>query len=468
MKYKYTGSVIQMQADTVTPVGLYLRLRDLFPKTFLLESTDHGSAENSRSFIALEPLTEFIAQSGEPDLLQRLRNYRDSHERINAISLPVDGIFGYTSYEAVASFDPSLKFSKNESAGIPCMQYAFYRFVIGIDHFRDEMFIVENIPEGESARIGELRALLENRSINEFDFRISSAITSGMSDEEFMDMTTKGKEECRRGNVFQVVLSRSFRASYSGDEFQVYRALRNVNPSPYLFYYDGGDFRIFGSSPEAQLTVKDRKAVILPIAGTFKRTGSDARDQERAQALLHDPKEKAEHMMLVDLARNDLSTCCKEVKVEELATIRYYSHVIHMESRVSGILQPGKDPLELFATSFPAGTLSGAPKHKAMQIIEQLEPEARGYYGGALGYFGFDGEVNHCIIIRTFLAKDKILSFRAGAGVVIASEESGELEEVHNKLAALRLALTKADAQSSSPVPRTSSLVPRTSQSSPS
>jgi len=254
-------------------------------------------------------------------------------------------------------------------------------------------------------------------------------------------MVKKGIASCHRGDVFQIVLSRRFEQPFTGDELNVYRALRSINPSPYLFFFDYGDYKLMGSSPEAQIIIKNGKAVVHPIAGTFKRTGDDETDKKEADRLLLDAKENAEHVMLVDLARNDLSRLCDDVKVEHYREVQYFSHVIHLVSEVSGSVRPGTNPFELLAKTFPAGTLSGAPKIKAMQLIDAFEPTARGSYGGGIGFVGFDGSCNHAIMIRTFLSKQNTLVYQAGAGVVAASKPENELQEVNNKLGALKKAI---------------------------
>ncbi|MBE7179038.1 MAG: anthranilate synthase component I family protein, partial [Mucilaginibacter polytrichastri] len=248
-----------------------------------------------------------------------------------------------------------------------------------------------------------------------------------------------------RGDVFQIVPSRAFSQRFTGDEFNVYRALRSINPSPYLFYFDYGNFKLFGSSPEAQLTINKGEATIYPIAGTFKRTGSDTEDAEIALQLKNDPKESAEHVMLVDLARNDLSRHCDDVEVQAFKEVQFYSHLVHLVSKVSGKLRLGVDSFSVVADTFPAGTLSGAPKYRAMEIIDQNEPHLRSFYSGALGFMGFNGDFNHAIMIRSFLSKENTLNYQAGAGIVTASDPETELQEVNNKIAALRKALIEAE-----------------------
>lgn len=316
--------------------------------------------------------------------------------------------------------------------------------MIAINHFKDELFLFEHSFDKNSS-LRDIESIINQRSFAQYKFSLNGKEQSNLSDEEYIEMVKKGKEECKRGNLFQIVLSREFTQSFRGDEFNLYRALRSVNPSPYLFYFDYGNFKIFGSSPEAQLVVKNDEAQINPIAGTFRRTGEDDADAELAEKLRHDKKENSEHVMLVDLARNDLSRNCSDVKVDVFAETQYYSHVIHLVSKVTGKLKSMSNALKVFADTFPAGTLSGAPKVKAMQIIDNCENDSRGYYGGAIGFIGFNGDFNHAIIIRSFLSKNNKLFYRAGAGVMIASKEENELQEVNNKLGALKQALMLAE-----------------------
>jgi anthranilate synthase component 1 len=454
----------QVLADTLTPVSIYLRVRDKFPGSLLLESSDYHGNENSFSFICCDPIASIVVSdrvikkyfpggSKEEQTLNKeerlsdvLADFRKRFEVRNAgeYKRGMHGLFGYTTYDAVRYFENIPVATSAEEKKIPDLVYSVYRYVIAIDHFRDEMFLYEYSTGGDPT-IERLETVIFNRGVARYAFKVHGKESSNLDDAEFVKMVKKGKEECRKGNVFQVVLSREFKRSFTGDEFNLYRALRSVNPSPYLFYFDHGDFRIFGSSPEAQLVIKNKEAQIHPIAGTAKRSGNEEADRELAEKLQEDKKEKAEHVMLVDLARNDLSRNCSGVKVDVFSEVQYYSHVIHLVSKVKGKLKPGAKAMQVFADTFPAGTLSGAPKVKAMNIINDCEGDARGYYGGAIGFMGFNGDVNHAIIIRSFLAKNNVLYYRAGAGVVIASKEENELQEVNNKLAALRAAIEKAE-----------------------
>lgn len=452
----------RLLADTLTPVGLYLRLRDRYREALLLESSDYHARDNSFSFICLEPLASAEASEGKfrsgtghlgeakaippaglPDLLAA---FMDSFEvDAEGPARRFNGFFGYTSFDAV-QYAETIRFNpQKKPLGYPDLRYSLYRFVIAINHFKEELFLIENRLPGETSRLDQLETVVRARSFGSFRFSAQGAETANMTDENYLDMVREGKQHCQIGDVFQVVVARSFAQAFQGDEFNVYRALRSINPSPYLFYFDYGGFRLFGSSPEAQLVSNGKRARIHPIAGTYRRTGDDAHDAEAARALAADPKENAEHVMLVDLARNDLGRNANKVEVTQLREIQFFSHVIHLVSTVEGDLPPDTNPVKLLMDSFPAGTLSGAPKFRAMEIIDGLEPTRRGFYGGALGMYGLDGEVNHAIMIRSFCSKDNQLFFQAGAGVVLASDPESELAEVANKLAALRRAIQLAE-----------------------
>ena len=463
-KIKLQTIVKKQLADTVTPVSVYLKLRDHFENSLLLESTDFRSIENCMSFVCLEPIagievvgkqinktykkgevqTETINSNSEvPD---HFYNFMNQFE----VETPedykgVNGFFGYMSFESVQYFD-TLEFDKEKrKVDLPDLNYKLFRYIIAINHFNDELFILENIPQGENSEIEKLEALLAHQSFGTYQFKLEGDETSNLKDEEFKHLVTKGKEHCFAGDVFQVVFSRQFQQKFSGDEFNVYRVLRSVNPSPYLFYFDYGNYKIFGSSPEAQMVIKNGVASVNPIAGTYKRTGNDEEDAKKAQQLLMDPKENAEHMMLVDLARNDLSRHCTKVRVSELMEIQYFSHVIHLVSKVEGNLPEEINPIKVLGDTFPAGTLSGAPKYKALELIAEYENQNRSFYGGALGFIGFDGSLNHAIVIRSFLSKNNTLFYQAGAGIVSESQEEHELQEVNNKLGALKQALKRAE-----------------------
>ncbi|RYF96251.1 MAG: anthranilate synthase component I family protein [Chitinophagaceae bacterium] len=460
-----TGSR-KILSDVHTPVGIYLRLRDRFRDTILLESTDYHVAENSFSFICINAIAgiEITPDSqvetkfpGDVPRKQKLAKestvanlvwtFMQQFDIKPAPDKPVragQGLFGYTSFDAVKHFD-TVKFQQREGiTGIPLMRYRLYQYVIVINHFKDELFICENKIKGIESEVGVVESLIRSRDVPVYPFNVKNAETSNMQDADYMAMVHKGIQSCLRGDVFQIVLSRRFQQSFTGDEFNVYRALRNINPSPYLFFFDYGDYKLMGSSPESQLIIQNGRAVVHPIAGTFKRTGEDALDQEMAELLLADAKENAEHVMLVDLARNDLSRLCDDVSVNYYRKVQYYSHVIHLVSEVTGTVRKDTNPFELLAVTFPAGTLSGAPKFKAMELIDSFEPTQRSYYGGCLGFMGFDGTCNHAIMIRSFLSRDNTLFYQAGAGVVAASKPESELQEVNNKLGALKKAILAA------------------------
>lgn len=458
----------RMLADVYTPVGIYLRVRDKFRDTILLESTDHHSSENSYSFICINAIggievttresVEFKYPGRSPEkadlknpaavpgrLWDFMQQFEVKKSEVREAAF-AQGLFGYTAFDAVSFFDTlSLRTRGDAPAAIPLMRYRLYQYVIAINHFRDELFICENQIRGLESETAAVESLIRGKDVPVYPFGIRGAEVSNMTDEDYRAMVRKGIASCHRGDVFQIVLSRRFQQSFTGDEFNVYRALRNINPSPYLFFFDYGDYKLMGSSPEAQLVIRDHKAVLHPIAGTFKRTGDDLADKAAAERLLADAKENAEHVMLVDLARNDLSRLCDEVTVAHYRQVQYFSHVIHLVSEVTGKVKEGTNPFDLLAKTFPAGTLSGAPKYRAIELIDGYEPTARSYYGGAIGFVGFDGSCNHAIMIRTFLSRQNTLTYQAGAGIVAASNPEHELQEVNNKLGALKKAITEAE-----------------------
>ncbi|WP_183575886.1 anthranilate synthase component I family protein [Mucilaginibacter sp. X5P1] len=465
-KFKIITTHKKLLADTTTPVSIYLRLRDVFPNSLLLESSDYHSRENSTSYICCEPIggilledgnlkkkypdgTEENYKPGEFELINQITDFLNCFETTETgLKVISNGLFGYFAHEAVEHFETiKLKQVENTSKKIPEMQYNIYRYVIAIDHFKNELYISYNQLEGEpqNGGIEKLEDLIKNKNFPEYSFQSKEAEQSNLTNEGFIAIVEKMKQHIYRGDVFQIVPSRAFSKQFQGDEFNVYRALRSINPSPYLFYFDYGDFRIFGSSPEAQITIKNRVASIFPIAGTFKRTGDDIKDAELAQKLIEDPKESAEHVMLVDLARNDLSRHCEQVEVKAFKEVQYYSHLIHLVSHVSGKLLPGVASFKVVADTFPAGTLSGAPKYRAMEIIDENEKTKRSFYSGAIGYLGFNGDFNHAIMIRSFLSKNNTLHYQAGAGIVAGSIPEMELKEVDNKIAALRKAIELAE-----------------------
>lgn len=464
MKYKLTTQSKKLLADTLTPVNIYLKLRDAFAGSILLESSDYHGHENSLSFICCEPLASFtvtdnvvetiypdgvinrhtLTQTGEVTRL--LDIFKNSFEVTSSDNKYGSGLFGYITYDAVRYFE-DVTINKTENR-IPDVLYKVYRYVIVVDHFSNELTLLEYLPEKTtlSSELEKVEKIIFSNRFATYNFKLTSAETSNVDDTEFLQIIEKGKEHCYRGDVFQIVLSRRFSCGFKGDEFNVYRALRSINPSPYLFYFDYGSFKLIGSSPEAQLQITaDKKAHIFPIAGTFRRTGNDHDDAILANKLAADEKENAEHVMLVDLARNDMSRNAEKVTVEVFKEIQFYSHVIHLVSKVTGTLTNDSAVVKMAADTFPAGTLSGAPKHMAMTLINKYENVNRSFYGGAIGFLGFDGSFNHAIMIRTFLSNDNKLIYQAGAGVVSKSEAASELQEVNNKLEALRKAVLMAE-----------------------
>ena len=456
----------KLLADTLTPVNVYLKLRDVYAGSLLLESSDYHGHENSLSIICCDPISSFQVMGEKiaiqyPDKkrteakIERPGQVQDALKDFcqsfviegEAIKAPV-GIFGYMAYDAVRYFE-DVKINPTPSA-IPDVLFKVYRYLVIIDHFTNELTLMEHVmddleKEKISGGLDGLEQIIYSNRFSTYPFKAQSNETSNLTDDEYKAGVASGIAHCHRGDVFQIVLSRNFKRGFTGDEFNVYRSLRSINPSPYLFYFDFGNFKIFGSSPEAQIQIKGGAASIYPIAGTFRRTGNDKEDALAAQRLAEDEKENAEHLMLVDLARNDLSRASTDVTVEVFKEIQYYSHVIHLVSKVSGQLKIGQSSMQLMTDTFPAGTLSGAPKHKAMNLITEIENQNRGFYGGALGFIGFHGDVNLAIMIRTFLSQDNQLISQAGAGIVAKSNPESELMEVNNKLEALRKAVIMAE-----------------------
>jgi len=474
-KIVFKTSSKSLPADIHTPVGIYLRLRDRFRDTILLESTDFHVAANSYSIIAINAVGgielksigeiehKYPAQKPERKAIGRhseipglLGEFLLSFENIPSKETHVNiarSLFGYTSFDACLSMNGiRYEFPGNKELDLPLIRYRIYQYVIVINHFRDELYLCENeFPGLESERM-VIETLIKSRDVPLFPFSVDAAESSTITDDRYKEMVSSAISSCKRGDSFQMVVSRRFQQKFRGDDFNVYRALRMINPGPYLFYFDYGDYKLMGSSPESQLVIKNNKAIVHPIAGTYKRTGDDEVDQAAAIALENDPKENAEHVMLVDLARNDLSRIGTGVHVAAFRKVEFYSHVIHLVSEVVADIEKTANPFEILYATFPAGTLSGAPKHKALQLISGLENAGRGFYGGTIGSIGLDGSCNHAILIRSFLSKDNTLTYQAGAGVVVNSDPATELEEVNHKLAALKKAIAAAEtlnAQSS-------------------
>lgn len=464
--YPLKTSYKKLLSDTTTPVSIYLRLRDVFPNSILLESSDYANRENNMSYVCCAPIASIkldkdeliiqypdgetiIKNANEVNLREEVSAFRSSftediNEEFKFIS---NGLFGYFTFDTIRHFeDIELTTPVDPERDIPFLQYHVYQFVIAIDHFKNELYIFEHGLEGkEEYGFDQIQYLIQNKKFPEYKFSLKGEESSNVNDEEFITLVETMKSHISRGDVFQIVPSRTFSQAFQGDEFNVYRALRSINPSPYLFYFDYGSFKIFGSSPEAQLTIKNGEAGIYPIAGTFKRTGNDAEDFKIAERLKADPKESAEHVMLVDLARNDLSRDCDNVKVESFKQAQYYSHVIHLVSKVTGKIKDNVDPFDVVANTYPAGTLSGAPKHMAIRLIDRYEKSQRSFYSGAIGFMGFNGDFNHAIMIRSFLSKKNTLHYQAGAGIVQDSIPKNELNEVDHKIAALRKAMKLAE-----------------------
>lgn len=455
----------KLLGDTLTPVGIYLRIRDLYPNSVLLESSDYHGDEHSVSYVCCDSISDFIVNDEEisisyPDgssentpissgkqVIQALEDFSKSFTSTSKEDKFItDGIFGYTSYNSVRYFeDLQIQDFEDDSRKVPDMIYKVFSIIIVFNHFNDTIHIYEHSKTPNENRLDEIEKQIRTKDFATYTFKTKGEETSNLTDTEFLEIAQKGKDHCQRGDVFQIVLSRRFEQEFEGDDFNAYRALRAVNPSPYLFYFDFGNFKLFGSSPEAQLIIKDKKATIHPIAGTFRRTGNDEHDYELAKKLFDDPKENSEHVMLVDLARNDLSINGSNVEVKTFKEIQFYSHVIHLVSKVTGEMHKDAKSVQLVADTFPAGTLSGAPKPMALKLINKYENATRGYYGGAIGHLGFNGNFNHCIMIRTFLSKNNTLFYQAGAGVVAKSVIESELQEVNNKLMALKTAIGKAN-----------------------
>lgn len=460
--YHYHTHSKQLLGDLHTPVSIYLKVRDMYPQSALMESSDFHAGENSTSYIALCPLASIginysTVTTTYPDDSRREEPLTESFhvERaisgfINQINVSGDdkkvcGLYGYTTFNAVKYFEHiPVKESHDQMNDAPDLLYILYKYVLVFNHFKNELTMVEMLADGEESGLDELESAIENRNFASYNFTPLGSATSTITNEQHKANVRKGIAHCLRGDVFQIVLSRRFVQPYVGDDFKVYRALRSINPSPYLFYFDFGGYRIFGSSPETHCKIEGRQAYIDPIAGTTRRTGDAVKDKELTEELLADPKENAEHVMLVDLARNDLSRNCNGVHVVFYKEPQYYSHVIHLVSRVSGVLNKEANPIQSFIDTFPAGTLSGAPKVRAMQLISEIEPHNRGAYGGCIGFIGLDGELNQAITIRTFVSRNNELWFQAGGGIVARSNDEYELQEVNNKLGALKKAIDLA------------------------
>jgi len=464
--FKFKTTYKKLLADTHTPVSMYLKLRDKFPNSLLLESSDYHSSDHSFSYICCEPIAgikldnnTLIQEYPNGKLVKEVVQGKQAIvEKISAFSsmfssddlgfnFVTHGLFGYLNFDAVQYFDDiSISNILPPEKSTPTIMYHVYKYILVVDHFKNELYVIQHVLDDVKSKegISSIIDIINNKNFASYSFTSEDKRISNFSDNEFLELIEKGVNHCKRGDVFQLVLSREYRKAFKGDEFNVYRSLRAINPSPYLFYFDYGNFKIFGSSPESQIIIRDNIAGIYPIAGTYKRTGNDDNDAILAEELKNDPKEKAEHIMLVDLARNDLSRNAKNVKVDTFSEVQFFSHVIHLVSKVTGKIKSGIQAFRIVADTFPAGTLSGAPKYRAMELIDDLERGARGFYGGGIGFMGFNGDFNHAIMIRSFLSKGNTLFYQAGAGIVAESVKENELNEVKNKLSALNLAIELA------------------------
>jgi len=457
----FITSHIELLSDLTTPVNVFLKLREHYPEILLLESSEYGSRENNLSFICFDSLMTLKVEENERTINDKIQgttlNLTDKtaiacvDEFVNSIKIVPNemadkyaGVFGFSTFDMVTEWENIPFGDKPKAEKTPLLRYDFFRYMIVFDHYFEKLILIENRPENENESLDKVLNIISRQDHQTYPFSLKGETKANMTDQNYLDMVNKAKQHCKRGDVFQMVLSRRFSQQFEGDEFNVYRTLRSINPSPYLFYFDYSQYKIFGSSPEAQMVVKDNKAEIHPIAGTFRRTGDYQQDQVLAQQLLADDKENAEHIMLVDLARNDLSKSCRDVKITQYKEVQYFSHVIHLVSKVTGTLKNRKSKFKIFADTFPAGTLSGAPKHKALGLITEYEPNRRGFYGGGIGLIKLNGDINHAIIIRSFLSQNNELHFQSGAGIVIDSVPENELNEVQNKLAALKKALIQA------------------------
>ena len=461
-KIKIKAKVVSGLADFLTPVTAFLKLRDHYRHPVLLESNDFTNKEVCFSFIGLDPIASF--QVSQNKIKKTFPGYSETSDVINTQSVPnalnefirsfdieydkaypfVNGLFGHTNFEAVQYFD-TLSFDPQKAVlNSAEMHYDLHRYILAFNHYKDEYFLVENVVEGSESGMDRVLDLLHGRHYSNFTFELDGEEQSNLTNDEFKELVRAGKHHCQLGDVFQIVFSRQYSQKFKGDEFQVYRVLRSINPSPYLFYFDFGSYKIMGSSPESQMVIKDNIAIVNPIAGTYRRSGDLEEDLEKANDLRNDPKENAEHIMLVDLARNDLGRHADEVEVKQLREVHFYSHVMHLVSKVEGKLSPNANPIQIFGDTFPAGTLSGAPKYKAIELIKQYENQHRGFYGGAIGYIDLSGNMTQAILIRSFFSQNNVLYYQAGAGIVVSSDEDSETQEVNNKLGALTKAIELA------------------------
>jgi anthranilate synthase component 1 len=456
VKKIYSNST-DMLSDTITPISVFLNLRDVYKSVSLFESSDYNSKENSKSFICVNPLVTLKVNNGELQniesdklksktkfsSIQDLQCQTSEYEFVNFDLQKYNGFFGYFSYDSIKYFESVKPKVKTKYEDVSEIYFSIFEYIIVFDNFSNRAQIIANSFEDVETDFSSILIEVYKHSFYKSQFKLTDEEKVSNTNGEFLTNVNKAKGNVRKGDVFQLVISRCFSQTYLGDDFQVYRELRALNPSPYMFYFNMEKAKVFGTSPEAQVKVTNGLAEIHPIAGTVKRSKDIDKDLKSTRELQANPKENAEHVMLVDLARNDLNRTCKNVKVTDYKKIQNFSHVIHMVSKVTGEVV-GDDSLKTFAQSFPAGTLSGAPKYRAMELIQDYETDNRGFYGGAIGQICPNGDLNMAIIIRSCLSQNNTLNYQAGAGVVLDSIPELELKEVDNKIKAVRTAIQMA------------------------
>lgn len=463
----------EISADLETPVSLYLKLRG-DGASFLLESVEGGERIARYSFIGVQPKALYILRDKEieiqdehgsrttqveGDLTRFLQNEMDRFPAVRVPNAPrfTGGLVGFLGFESVRFFEPTLK-SRMKRASIPDGIYMLADTIVAFDHARRSIFLIANVLDGNTEaanqKLDAIAARIEQPLPPAPKVEVKpSKVKSNHTQGTYEDMVRAAKENILAGDIFQVVLSQRFTRETNVEPFDVYRAVRRLNPSPYMFFFDfgtvdGEPLYLCGSSPEMFVRLEGRTASLRPIAGTRPRGKDNAADDALAQELLADPKERAEHVMLVDLGRNDLGRVCEygTVRVSDFFTVEKYSHVMHIVSHVEGKLKPELTAFDLVRAAFPAGTVSGAPKVRAMEIIADLEPDARGAYAGMVGYFGFDGAMDTCLAIRTMVGRGNTVSVQAGAGIVADSNPTAEFQETVNKASAMLRAIDTAEA----------------------
>jgi len=460
-------------ADLLTPVLAYLKIRENGKQSFLLESVE-GSLNLARySFIGKNPqkiffnnalaLTEKVdgkEETKQENIFAYVKKELKKFKQPKIDELPdfTGGVVGFLGYETISLIEKVVPRNENGFENADSI-FGIYKTILAFDHYKHQIILISNVDVTEfnsieaayqsgKTELAKLRSELKKPIEFSSDFSFEKDFQTNFSTEEFYKIVEESKQNIIEGDIFQIVLSKRFSTGYSGDLFNVYRALRIINPSPYMYHLEfEHDFTVIGTSPEDLLKVKNGKAQLLPIAGTRRRGKNSEEDKKLETNLLNDPKELAEHTMLVDLGRNDLGRVCKydSVKVSELMKIQRYSHVMHIVSKVEGELSNDHDALDALQACFPAGTVTGAPKIRAMQLIYEYEKLRRNVYAGAVGYFDFSGNLDMCIAIRTLFAKGKTLYWQAGAGVVADSTPELETKEINNKAAVLVNAMQYAE-----------------------